>query len=98
MVDELGNASIEDFKWAEDPETEIECFKCKTVWKLKDSFGCPNCDGVDGGLSQFMSVSVKDFKNTIKDLETLMIGKKNKKRVGIAKINKIIERLSKTKE
>jgi len=36
--------------WTEDPETEFTCEKCGHVWKLRDSIGCPNCEGSDGGI------------------------------------------------
>jgi len=37
--------------WSEDPNTEMECDKCGTTWKLKKSISCPKCNGVDGGLT-----------------------------------------------
>lgn len=36
--------------WSENPNTEMECVKCKTTWKLKDSIVCPNCEEADGGI------------------------------------------------
>jgi len=36
--------------WSENPKTEMECSKCQTKWNLKDSIGCPKCDGKDGGI------------------------------------------------
>ena len=36
--------------WSEDTDTNFECEKCKTIWKLGESIGCPKCEGIDGGI------------------------------------------------
>lgn len=33
--------------WGENPDTELECVKCGSIWKLGYSVTCPNCDGVE---------------------------------------------------
>jgi len=44
----MGNKEL----WSEDSNTEMECVKCKTTWKLGESIGCPKCDGIDGGINK----------------------------------------------